>query len=178
MKLSYVGTNLQVSDDMKAYAEKRFGKLDKFLQDDVEMKVVFSHVRNLQTVEATILLPGTILRAEETSTDMFTSIDKVSNILERQLRKHKTKLQKRYRNNDTIRFDNFPPLEEAEAEEAQGQVVKRKSFHLKPMSTDEAILQMELIGHTFFMYLDDPSNKVSVVYKRHDGNYGVIQSDH
>ncbi|NLY08340.1 MAG: ribosome-associated translation inhibitor RaiA [Tissierellia bacterium] len=175
MRLSYVGTNLQVSDEMKAYSEKKMGKLDKFFRDDLEGKIVFSHLRNLQTVEATINLPGTVLRAEETSTDMFTSIDKVVDVLERQIRKHKTKLQKKFRNNDTIRFDNFPMTDDQQ-DEGQGRIVRRKTFSLKPMSPEEAILQMELVGHNFFVYLDDEAQKVSVAYKRNDGNYGIIEA--
>ncbi len=179
MKFNFVGTNMQVSDDVKEYAQKRLSKLDKYFKEDLEVKAVFSYVKNLQTAEVTIFLPGTILRAEETNPDMFTAIDKVVDVLERQIRKHKTKLQKRYKNNETIRFDNFPTFEEAPKEDdnSQGKIVKRKRFPLSPMDEEEAILQMELLNHDFFVYLDMDYDQVQVVYKRHDGDYGVIQPE-
>jgi putative sigma-54 modulation protein len=107
---------------------------------------------------------------------MYASIDKTVDVLERQIRKHKTKLQKRYQNNDTIRFDNVPSLS-AEEEEDKPRLVRRKKFGLKPMSPDEAILQMELLRHNFFVFMDSETEDVSVVYKRKDGNYGLIEPE-
>src|SRR5690554_7893242 len=106
MKLNFVGKNMEVTEALKNVTEKKLGKLDKYFQKDAEGNVAYSVERNRKIIEVTINLPGTILRAEESSDDMYASIDKTVDILERQVRKHKTKLQKRYRNNDTIRFEN------------------------------------------------------------------------
>src|SRR5690606_14493840 len=110
-----------------------------------------------------------ILRVEEASDDMYAAIDKAVDVLERQIRKHKTKLQKRYQGAETIRFENVLPLEEGEEDE-RPRVVKTKRFEMKPMNVDEAILQMELLGHNFFVFMNADIDQVSVVYKRRDGN--------
>ena len=109
---------------------------------------------------------------------MYASIDKTVNILERQVRKYKTRLQKRYQNNNqTIRFENVTPLTTGDDAEVKPKLVKRKKFNLKPMMTEEAILQMELLRHNFFVYTDAETSDFAVVYKRKDGNYGLIQSE-
>lgn len=107
---------------------------------------------------------------------MYASIDRTVDILERQIRKYKTRLQKRYQNSETIRFENVVPLPVVDEEEKPS-LVKRKKFTLKPMSSEEAILQMELLRHNFFVYQDAESEDISVVYKRKDGNYGLIQPE-
>ena len=149
-------------------------KLDKYFQKDIEGNVTFSTQKNRKIIEVTINLPGTIIRAEESSDDMYASIDKAVDVLERQIRKYKTKLQKRYQNGETIRFENVMPLP-AEKDEDKPKLVKRKKFGLKPMSYEEAILQMELLRHNFFVFMDADTDDVSVVYKRKDGNYGLIE---
>ena len=106
---------------------------------------------------------------------MYASIDKAVDVLERQVRKHKTKLQKRYKNTETIRFENVVPL--SVEEDDKPKLVKTKKFNLKPMSSEEAILQMELLRHNFFIYLDGESDVVGVVYKRKDGDYGLIEPE-
>jgi putative sigma-54 modulation protein len=176
MKMNYTGKNMEVTDALRDVTEKKLSKLEKYFQSDISGNVTFSTEKNRKIIEVTINLPGTILRAEESSDDMYASIDKTVDILERQVRKHKTKLQKRYRNNDTIRFDNVPSLTKEE-EEDKPKLVRRKRFGLKPMSSEEAILQMELLRHNFFVFMDADTEEVSVVYKRKDGNYGLIEPD-
>ena len=178
MKLIFVGKNMDVTQALKDITEKKFAKLDKFFQEDVVGNVTFSTTKNTQRIEVTINLPGTIIRAEESTDDMYASIDRVVDILERQIRKHRTKLQRRYKNsNETIRFENVTPLQDEPKEEDKPKIVKRKRFILKPMMTEEAVLQMELLGHNFFVYLDGETDEYSVVYKRKDGNYGLIQPE-
>ena len=152
--------------------EKKFSKLDKYFSEEAEARVVFSTVREQQTVEVTIFLPKTIIRAEETTDDMYSSMDNAVDALARQIRKHKTKLKRRYQNNETIRFDE---IAEKEKEETENKIVKRKNFELSPMNEEEAILQMELLNHNFFVFLDADTETVSIVYKRKDGNYGKIE---
>jgi len=176
MKMNYTGKNMEVTDALRDVTEKKLGKLEKFFQTDISGNVTFSTEKNRKIIEVTINLPGTILRAEESSDDMYASIDKTVDVLERQIRKHKTKLQKRYQNNETIRFDNVPPLTQEE-EDDKPRLVRRKRFGLKPMSADEAILQMELLRHNFFVFMDADTEDVSVVYKRKDGNYGLIETE-
>lgn len=174
MKLNFTGKNVDVTEALKDVTTKKLGKLDKFFQNDVEGNVTYSVERNWKVIEITINLPGTILRAEESSDDMYTSIDKSVDILERQIRKYKTKLQRRYQNGKTIRFENVMPLKE---EDDKPKIVKTKKFGMKPMNIEEAILQMELLRHNFFVFMNADSEDVNVIYKRKDGNYGLIEPE-
>lgn len=178
MLLKFVGKNIELTEALKSQAERKFSKLDRYFTDEQEANVTFSSQRGNRTVEVTIFLPGTILRAEETSEDMYASIDKAADILERQVRKHKTRLKKRYQNNDTIRFDNVGAYEPRESDTKDPKLIKQKSFHLVPMDTEEALLQMDLLNHNFYVYLDSNTDNVSIVYKRKDGNFGQIEVDY
>ena len=171
MRIEFVGKNIELTQSLKDVAEKKFQKLDKFIGKDVDSKVVFSALRNSKAVEVTIFLDRTILRAEEETDDMYTSIDKAVDVLERQVRKYKTKLQNRYQKNDSIRFENIKPMEEVD----EAKLVKNKRFKVVPMSSDEAILQMELLRHNFFVFQNAKDESINVVYKRKDGNYGLIE---
>ena len=173
MLLTFTGKNMQVTESMKEIAEKKFSKLDKYFKDDVAARVTFSTQRSLQKVEVTIDLPGTLIRAEEATHDMYQSIDKVVDVLARQIRKHKTKLQQKHQANETIRFENIPVMEEVPEEDVP-KIVKTKNFTLGPMTKEEAILQIELLGHDFFIFFDDSDELVKVLYKRKDGNYGLL----
>ncbi len=175
MKIIFTGKNMEVTEALKNVTRKKLGKLDKYFEKDVEADVTFSIERNRQITEVTINLPGTILRAEEATDDMYVTIDKVVDILERQIRKHKTKLQKRYQNGKTIRFENITPLTQEEDEKPK--VVRMKKFDMKPMNVEEAILQMELLRHNFFMFMNAETDDINVLYKRKDGNYGLIEPE-
>lgn len=176
MKLQYVGKNIEVTDSLREVADKKYSRLGKYFTGDLEGTVTFVVERNERIAEVTIHLPGTILRSEQSSDDMYTSIDRTVDALESQIRKYKTKLQKRYGPDDTIRFDNIEPREEPERQEEK-RIVKIKRFGLKPMSPEEASLQMELLGHNFFVYRDAETDGIHVIYKRKDGNYGVIEAE-
>jgi putative sigma-54 modulation protein len=176
MILKFTGKNMEITDALRDVTEKKLGKLDKYFQQNIEGNVTFSSEKNRKIIEVTINLPGTIIRAEEATEDMYASIDKSVDVLERQIRKYKTKLQKRLYNNETIRFENIVPLQ-SEDDIEKPKLVRRKKFGLKPMSSEEAILQMELLGHNFFVFMDGENEDVRVVYKRKDGNYGIIEPE-
>ncbi len=173
MKFTIYGKNMHVSEGLKETLKKKFAKFDRLFSQETEVYATFSKEKNFQMLEITIPVGKTILRAEEQSEDMVTAIEEVVNKLERQLKKHKSKLQKRNQEG-SIRF-NLDTLEEIEEEAFQPKVVRTKKFPVKPMTVDEATLQMELIGHDFFVFLNGETDDVNVVYLRKDGNYGLIE---
>lgn len=176
MKIKVSGKNMEITNALRDITFKKIGKLDKYFEKDVETNVTFSVEKDRQIIEVTINLPGTILRAEESSDDMYNAIDKSVDVLEGQIRKYKTKLQKRYQNGKTIRFENIEPISDEDRKEGP-KLVKMKRFAMKPMSAEEAILQMELLRHNFFMFMNGDTDEVNVVYKRKDGNYGLIEPE-
>lgn len=177
MRVSTIAKNTTVTPALKEMIEKKLSKVKRYFDPEVEAKATLSVQRNKQKVEITIPFNGIILRAEEATEDMYKSIDLVVAKLERQIRKQRTKLSRR--NNESLRF---PQLDEValsdEIKENDGEVVKVKKFRVKPMSADEAILQMELVGHNFFVYQDSDENKICVIYKRKDGDYGLLEPDY
>ncbi|MDO5027933.1 MAG: ribosome-associated translation inhibitor RaiA [Bacillota bacterium] len=176
MKFNYTGRNLQVSEDMKMQTEAALGKLDKYFDTDVNCNVVFSHFKDNLIIEVTINLPGAFIRSEESDKDLRTALDRVSEVLTRQVVKHKAKLQKKYRGKDTIRIENIPDMAEASPayDEEEEKIVKTKTYDLRPMMEEEAILQMELVGHNFYVFNNAETNEVNVIYKRNKGGYGIL----
>ncbi|MEG1432181.1 MULTISPECIES: ribosome hibernation-promoting factor, HPF/YfiA family [Eubacterium] len=174
MKFTIYGKNMHVSEGLKEALKKKFDKFDRYFGQDTEVYATFSKERNDQMLEVTIPMGRTILRAEERGEDMMGAIEEVVDKLEGQLRKHKTKLQKRYANEPT-KF-NFDELEVDESyEQSAPKVVRTKKFAVKPMSVEEATMQMELLGHDFFVFLNAETEDVNVVYMRKDGNFGLIE---
>ena len=173
MNIKFVGKNVEVTDALREVTEKKLSKLEKFFQEVIEGTVTFSTQKNNKTIEVTIDIPGTIIRAEETSDDMYASIDRAVDVLERQMRKYKTRLMKKYKEGQTIRFENVIPLQEDEDDRPK--IVKTKKFTLKPMNYEEAVLKMELLRHNFFVFRNGETDDISVIYKRKDGNYGLIE---
>ena len=179
MKFTFTDKKIALPKSVHAYAEKKIGKLDRYFRNDAEASVVFSVEKDRNNVELTIRSGGTILRVSERTSDMFASIDAAVSSMERQLRKNKTRLEKRLRQGAFERVvdeqSSFAP--EAEEEE-EFQVVRTKRFPIKPMAVEEAILQMELVGHTFFAFRnEDAGGAFAVVYKRNNGGYGLIEDD-
>jgi putative sigma-54 modulation protein len=179
MKIQVRGSNLEVTEALQNYAEKKIGRLEKYFQAPSvhSVNVTLSVVKDLHSVEVTMPLDGFVLRAEEKSPDMYASIDNVSEKLEKQIEKHKTKLNKRLRQ-EGIHSLFIEPAEApaAVAVEAEtDEVVRVKKFAIKPMPVDEAILQMDLLGHDFFVFSNAETEEVNVVYKRNDGQYGLIE---
>ncbi len=167
------GRKLDISAGMRSYAEKKLIKLDKFFDDAAEAQLTLSVEKDRQTAELTIFYGAFVYRAEDTTEDMYASIDRAIDLIERQIRKNKTRLEKQLR---TGAFDAQGDMS-AEPEEKEFKIVRSKKHALKPMSPEEAILQMNLLRHEFFVFHNDETDKIDIVYKRKDGNYGLIEAE-
>lgn len=177
MNITVKAKNTVVTDPLKDYIEKRFSKLEKYFTEQLQGTVTLIVEKDLHRVEATIPINNYLLRAEEQTKDMYASIDNIVDKLERQIRKYKTRVNRKGKNQTFI--DDLPPSTVADEDisEWDDKAIKVKRFTVKPMDEEEAILQMELIGHDFFVFLNADVNEVNVVYKRHDGRYGLIQPE-
>ena len=171
------GKNITVTDALKDYVEKRIGKLDKYFDTETEAQVCLSVTRENNIIEVTILLNGMILRGEEVTPDMYTSIDKVVDKLEKQVEKYKTKFNRNLRQKAVNLLKVEPDLRPEEEVEEEPKVVRVKRFAMKPMTLEEAVLQMNLLGHDFFVFFNAETEDVNVIYKRKDGNYGHIEPE-
>lgn len=176
MEIMIHGDKLKITSSMKEYIEEKLGKLNKYLEkgDDVRANVIVKVSNYTQRVEITIPLKSVILRTEESQQDFYAAVDKAIDKLERQIRKNKTRISSRQ--TKTVDY-GFALTEIEDEEQEEYKVVKRKKVEVKPMDEEEAILQMELLGHQFYMYKDSETGNPTVVYKRNDGNYGVIESE-
>ena len=175
MRVTVIGKNINVTPALKEIVEKKISKMDKYFEPNVTARATLTVQKNSQIFEVTIPFNGLILRCEESTDDMYKSIDLVENKLERQIRKQKTKLQRR--SNESLRFGNFDEVA-SEEDDNEGEIVKVKRFNIKPMSAEEAILQMELVEHNFFVFKDCDTENINVIYKRKDGNYGLLEPDY
>ena len=180
MKLVFTDKKINLPNKVHAYAEKKVGKLDRYFKADAEAAIVFSVEKGRNNVELTIRSGGTIIRVAESTSDMFATIDAAVSSVERRLRKNKSRLEKRLRQDafsrtvDVEELSSFVP----ESDEEEYRIVRTKKFPIKPMTVDEAVLQMELVGHTFFAFKDvDHDGRFCVVYKRNDGDYGLIEDE-
>ncbi len=171
MKTIIISRKMDLTQGIESHVEKKIKKLDKFFKDDANATVTLSTQKDNQKAELTITYEGMLYRAEVTTLDLYKSIDKVVELLERQIRKQKTKLEKRLKTGAFVIEDNAEPIEE----EKEFKIVKTKTYSAKPMSANEAILQMNLLGHSFYIFEDSDSNGTCVVYKRNDGDYGLIE---
>lgn len=174
MKVIVSGRNITVRDSIRGMLETKLQKFDKMFKSDIEAHATISVQKNRQIVEITIPLKnGVIFRAEEATDDLYASIDLAVDKLARQMRKHKSKIEKRYQGHDSIKFEAFEEYHKEEDDEKQ--LVKTKRFSVKPMDPEEAVLQMEMLGHDFFVFRNGDTEEVNVVYMRKDGNYGLIE---
>ena len=175
MKINVRGEKIDITKAMREYAEEKLSKLNKYIGDseNVTANIVVKLRDNKQKVETTILLKSIILRTEETQEDFYSAIDTSLTKLERQIRKNKTKLESKNRINKDFLFD----YDYDEDDDNEQTIVKRKTVDVKPMDEEEAMLQLELLGHQFYLYKDADTNKATVIYKRKDGNYGIIESE-
>ncbi len=170
MKITITGRKCSPRDSFKDHAEKKLAKIERFFGSDVEAKVTVTVEKSSQAVEITVNNNGMIFRAQERAENMNEALDKCVDTLIRQIRKNKTRIEKKMRN---AGFDAF--ADEAEvAEEIEFELVRRKAVNLKPQSVDEAILQMNLLDHNFYVFVEESIGEVCVVYKRNDGGYGLI----
>ncbi len=175
MRIMVRGKNIEVTDALRDYVTKRLGKLEKYFELD-EAQVTLFVERENHVVEVTIPINGMILRGEEETGDMYSSIDLVVDKLEKQLEKYKTKLLDRRPKNQPVPSKSLPaePIISAAETEEGPQIVRTKRFTVKPMAVDEAVMQMNLLGHSFFVFTNAETEDVNVVYRRKDGNYGLI----
>jgi putative sigma-54 modulation protein len=172
------GQRVQITDALRDYAEKKLSRLEKYFDPSItsEVNVTLSVTKGQHTIEVTIPISGMFLRAEERSDDMYASIDAVIDKLERQIRKHKTKVNRKIRQTGSSKavFQESGTSVSVLEDEEDFELVRTKRFTFKPMDVEEAILQMNMLGHTFFVFFNSDSKSVNVVYKRGDGKYGLI----
>lgn len=178
MRFQYTEKKVTLPENVHKYAEKKVMKLERFFGTDADALVTFSVEKNRNNVEITVHAANTYFRASESTSDMFASIDAAVATIERQIRKNKTRLAKRLREGalEKETRPEYAPIEEEEDEEFK--IVRSKRFPIKPMSTEEAILQMNLLEHEFFVFRDEQADgAISVVYCRKNGGYGLISDD-
>ena len=176
MFIEITGKNFNPSDKLEATIEKKFAKLDKYFSGEAKAAIMCSEVKTgLCKLEATIYAAGMIFRAEESSNYIYYFLDKVIDKLSTQMSRFKTKLIRRHKEQKDIIFEEIPDA--APTEEVEKGIVRTKRFRLNPMTSDEAILQMEMLEHNFFVYKDGESGGVNVVYKRADGSYGLLETE-
>ncbi len=161
-----------VTPAMREYAEKRLKKFDKMMGGVDEVTVLHDAVKDTHSVEVTIFVDGVILRSEVSGPDMYACVDGAVDKLERQVRKHKTKLEKRFR-----KEAQRTSMQALEALPNEQKLVKTKKFDKKPLTVDEAVMQMELLGHAFFAFVNTDTNEINIVYKRKDEDYGLLQPE-
>lgn len=174
MKFIIVGRNIEITPGLKAAVEEKIGKLEKYFNPETEVHVTLSVEKERQKIEVTIPVKGNIIRSEQVSNDMYVSIDLVEEIIERQLKKYKTKIvdkqqaagsfSKMYVENDYM-------------DEEEIKIVRTKKFDIKPMYAEDACIQMELLGHNFFVFINADTDQVNVVYKRKGDTYGLIEPE-
>lgn len=178
MKIIFKGKHIEVTDAMRNYIEKRLNKIERHFDHILEVIVTLSVEKNRQIVEATLQASRALIRAEEETDDMYASIDKVADKLERQIQKYKEKyLQKTHPCSERKGLVNEGVNVEDGEPDKIVKIVRTKRFAIKPMSVEEAAMQMDLLGHNFFVFANDNTNKVNVLYKRKDGNFGLIEPE-
>lgn len=179
MKFNIRGQNIEVTPALKEYVEKKLGRIERYFEapPKSDVHVTLSVVKGLHNVEVTIPLTGVLLRGEVRGDDMYAAIDLVVDKLERQIRKHKTKVNRKIRQEGGLKdyFKEVEPSSTPFEEDEEFELVRTKRFAMKPMDVDEAILQMNMVGHNFFVFSNSATNQVNVVYKRNDGKYGIIE---
>ena len=174
MRFIMYGKNIEVTEGLKSAVEEKIGKLGRYFTEDTEIHVTFSVERELQKIEVTIPMKGNIIRAEEESSDMYASIDLVEETIERQLRKYKNKLVDQKQNAMSL---SMAFMEEEHDDEEEIKIVRTKRFAMKPMDPEEACVQMELLGHNFYVFVNAETDQVNVVYKRKGNTYGLIEPE-
>ncbi len=176
MKFIVSGKNIDVTSALRERIESKIGKLGKFFSPDTDVHATMSVEKNRQIIEVTIHYKGMIFRAEQSTEDMYASIDKVVDVLEKQIVKNKTRLERRFKD-ENLGFEGLVETHSEDIDEEHHNVVKTKKFLMKPMTEDEAILQMNMLGHEFFVFKNIEDEQLNVVYKRKHGGYGIIQPE-
>lgn len=174
MRFVITGRNIEVTDGLRAAVEEKLGKLDRFFSADTEVIVTLSVEKERQKIEVTIPVKGSIIRSEQVSNDMYVSIDLVEEIIERQLKKYKNKIIDQQQNQAAFAKEF---VEKDFDDEADVQIIRTKKFGVKPMDPEEACVQMELLGHNFFVFFNSETEEINVVYKRKGNTYGLIEPE-
>ena len=176
MRFVIVGRNIEVTDGLKEAVEEKLGKLDRFFAPDTEVKVTLSVEKERQKIEVTIPVKGSIIRSEQVSNDMYVSIDLVEEVIERQLKKYKNKLIDKQQ--DAAAFAQEYIDKEYADDDADVKIIRTKRFDVKPMDPEEACVQMELLGHSFYVFFNSETEQINVVYKRKGNTYGLIEPEY
>lgn len=174
MHYTISGKNIEVTEGLKAAIQEKIGKLERYFTKNTEIHVTLSVEKERQKIEVTIPMKGNIVRAEQVSTDMYVSIDLVEEIIERQLRKYKNKLIDRKQSAEHL---SKAFVEDETTEDLAIEIIRSKRFAMKPMDAEEACVQMELLGHNFYVFHNAKTNEVNVVYKRKGNTYGLIEPE-
>lgn len=178
MKYNLLCKKFDLSESRKELLMKKISRIEKFYDEDTECKIVISQQKKFIIIELTILYKGFMLRAEASAEDLMDAADECISNLDRQIRKNKTKLAKRVKEGG---FESYVPITDgaSDVEEEKGDfhIIKHKRFSSKPMSVEEAVLQMNMLGHDFFIFTNPETMEVNIVYRRKDGDYGLIESD-
>ena len=178
MELTVRGKNLEMTDALHSYVEKHPGKIQRYFDKPIKINVLLRISNMTKTCETTVFVDGVILRGVEKSDDMYKSIDLVFDKVERQIHKYKTRLVKKFKEKNTLSRQFVLEKEPIAARaDADFEIVKTKHFNISPMSPEEAILQMNLLGHNFFMFFNSDTEAMAVVYRRDDGKYGLIDAE-
>lgn len=179
MKYQIIGKNIEVTDGISNALQNKLARMDKYflIKEDVECRCVVSAHKTIQKVEVTVFLPSMPLRAEVENEDLYAAIDLAIDKLQDQMRRIKTRMDRSNNRLSLGKAIDFDQIEAEERKEEDDVIVRAKSYYLEPMSIEEAITRMEALGHAFFMYLDEEDDRISTVYVRNDGGYGVIQAE-
>jgi len=174
MKFIITGRNIDVTEGLRNAVQEKIGKLEKYFSEDTEVRVILSVEKERQKIEVTIPVKGNIIRSEQVSSDMYVSIDLVEEIIERQLKKYKNKIIDRNQARDSF----TPEFIDKEYDEDDSiKIIRTKQFGIKPMDPEDACVQMELLGHNFYVFRNARTDEVNVVYKRKSNTYGLIEPE-
>ena len=174
MKFIIIGKNIEVTPGLRSAVEDKIGKLEKYFSEDTEIHVTLSVEKDRQKIEVTIPVKGSIIRSEQVSNDMYVSIDLVEEIIERQLKKYKNKLTEQ---KQAANYFKKEYMEKEYTDDEEIKIIRSKKFDIKPMYPEDACVQMELLGHNFFVFCNAETDQVNVVYKRKGNTYGLIEPE-
>ena len=176
MKFIIIGRNIDVTEGLKSAVQEKLGKLERYFTPETEIHVTLSVEKDRQKIEVTIPVKGNIIRSEQVSSDMYVSIDLVEEVIERQLKKYRTKLVTKQQNAAAVFKQDF--LDEKSEDDEEIKIIRTKKFDMKPMYPEDACVEMELLGHDFYVFINAETEDVNVVYKRKGNTYGLIEPEY
>ena len=177
MRITITGKNIELTDGLKEAVEERLSKLEKYFAPETEVHVTLSVEKERQKIEVTIPVKGSVIRAEQVSNDMYVSIEVVEETIERQLKKYRKKIVTKQQNVDKFFAQEYLSKEDDDEDDEEIRIIRSKRFGIKPMCPEDACVQMELLGHDFFVFLNAETEEVNVVYKRKGNTYGLIEPE-